>query len=79
LTNPWLAPQVYLMGNPLIFAACLIPPPLYIALGSVLLVRRRRGIRDLDPEAERRFWSISLMWLAFLLHYVPFFFMKRQV
>lgn len=59
--------------------ACLVPPPLYVVMAIILLIRKRRGIRDLDPEAERRFWTVSLLWMGFLLHWVPFFIMKRQV
>eukprot|EP00123_Amoebidium_parasiticum_P010534 comp20170_c1_seq1/m.24980 comp20170_c1_seq1/g.24980 ORF comp20170_c1_seq1/g.24980 comp20170_c1_seq1/m.24980 type:complete len:802 (-) comp20170_c1_seq1:294-2699(-) len=71
--------QIYLLGNPAIFGACLLSLPIYVFLSVLYALRARRGYRDMDGQRERRFWMIGYLWLGYALHYVPFFFMDRQL
>eukprot|EP00123_Amoebidium_parasiticum_P016069 comp23272_c0_seq1/m.38092 comp23272_c0_seq1/g.38092 ORF comp23272_c0_seq1/g.38092 comp23272_c0_seq1/m.38092 type:complete len:770 (-) comp23272_c0_seq1:533-2842(-) len=74
-----LREQVYLVGNPILWWTCLLAPPLYAMVGLVLAIRHRRQCHDLDKHKMERFVLVAFLWLGFLLHFLPFFLMQRQL
>ena len=46
--DPGARRQIYLLGNPLLYWTCLLAPPLYLLIGLVLILRKRRGYHDMD-------------------------------
>ncbi|KNC87300.1 hypothetical protein SARC_00581 [Sphaeroforma arctica JP610] len=71
--------QIYLLGNPAIFYSVLLAPIVYVLWLCVWAIRRKRGFVDMDGEKERKFLMAAFLWLGWALHYVPFYFMHRQL
>ncbi|KAJ3271912.1 hypothetical protein HDV01_006126 [Terramyces sp. JEL0728] len=72
--------QIYLIGNPIAWWLSIIGPLFYFAMWLVDRILLRRGIDDFGP-AVRQWWdkSIGFMCIAWLLHWIPFFLMGRQL
>ncbi|KNC74924.1 hypothetical protein SARC_12541, partial [Sphaeroforma arctica JP610] len=71
--------QIYLLGNPVVYFLCLLCPLLYALVGSVMVLRARRGYQDIDRARSTRLTSLLFMWVGMALHYFPFFLMERQL
>ncbi|KJE93871.1 mannosyltransferase, variant [Capsaspora owczarzaki ATCC 30864] len=72
--------QVYLLGNPLLYWAFIPMVGIYFMIFGVYIIRTRRGCHDMDAEGKRKFQLIGdFFLLGWLLHYIPFFAMERQL
>lgn len=72
--------QVYLFGNPLIWALGTLSVALYVAVRVLLVLRAQRGYRDFANSTvvfyDRTCGLLALMWA---MHYLPFWAMSRQL
>lgn len=72
--------QIYLIGNPLIWASALLGIMLYAALFIIDRVFLQRGVDEFGTSV-RKWWdrSIGFMFLGWVLHWLPFFLMGRML
>lgn len=72
--------QVYLIGNPLVWWPAALAVGLYAVVRVGLVLRAQRGYQDFTSAAVVRYdRACALLGVAFALHYLPFFLMKRQL
>jgi len=72
--------QIYLLGNPLIWLSVIIGLLLYVALFIVDRLFLHRGINEFG-NSVRKWWdrSVGFMFIAWVLHWFPFFLMGRML
>ncbi|KAJ3119352.1 hypothetical protein HK100_000352 [Physocladia obscura] len=72
--------QIYLLGNPFIWWFCIASVGVYAGIWLVDRIVLRRQVDLLGPSLRRWFDNaIGFLFLAWLLHYIPFFLMGRML
>ncbi|KAJ3133821.1 hypothetical protein HK100_004034 [Physocladia obscura] len=72
--------QIYLLGNPFIWWFCIASVGVYAGIWLVDRIVFRRQVDLLGPSLRRWFDNaIGFLFLAWLLHYIPFFLMGRML
>lgn len=72
--------QVYLFGNPLVWAAGTLSVLAYIAARVLLVLRAQRGCSDFARSSIVFYDRVcGFLVVAWALHYLPFWLMKRQL
>ncbi|KAJ9075272.1 hypothetical protein DSO57_1037707 [Entomophthora muscae] len=72
--------QVYLLGNPIVWYAGSISVALYFFVQTIICLLEKRSIRTPLQALQTKYHSdVGFLTLAWLLHYLPFFLMKRQL
>eukprot|EP00051_Salpingoeca_urceolata_P019710 m.290773 g.290773 ORF g.290773 m.290773 type:complete len:779 (+) comp19471_c0_seq4:679-3015(+) len=72
--------QIYLLGNPVVWWACVGGLGVYSVLEIVYAVRRQRGHFDVSERAYTKFYTAGRLCAGgWVLHYGPFFLMQRQL
>lgn len=80
--NFWVSDhrQIYLIGNPIIWWLSTAAVIAYVAVRGILTLRAKRGYRDFDDSRVVRYDSLcGFLFVAWFLHYAPFFLMARQL
>ncbi|XP_014238625.1 protein O-mannosyltransferase 1 [Trichogramma pretiosum] len=80
----WVSPknnaQVHLLGNVAIWYSATIAVALYFCLFVFYIMRRRRLCYDLTEREWARFVSYGeVLFVGYLMHYLPFFFVERTM
>ncbi|KAJ3036664.1 hypothetical protein HDV00_002488 [Rhizophlyctis rosea] len=72
--------QIYLLGNPIIWWPAIVGTFMYVAMWVLDRIFLRRGVDDFRPPV-RRWWdrSIGFVFLAWALHWLPFFLFERKL
>ncbi|KAI7829241.1 Dolichyl-phosphate-mannose-protein mannosyltransferase-domain-containing protein [Kickxella alabastrina] len=71
---------IYLLGTPILWWLSLVAVLLFAALQAAMFLRSCRGINDrLMGARERYAESVGFLAAAWVLHWVPFFLMGRQL
>ena len=72
--------QIYLLGNPIIWWPAIVGTFMYLAMWVLDRIFLRRGVDDFKPPV-RRWWdrSIGFLFLAWALHWLPFFLFERKL
>lgn len=72
--------QIYLIGNPIVWWGAFVSVLAYLGARGLLMLRAQRGYGDLK-DSRVRFYDQTCGFLAlgWGLHYLPFFFMHRQL
>ncbi|GAA6010077.1 hypothetical protein JCM10207_007548 [Rhodosporidiobolus poonsookiae] len=72
--------QIYLMGNPFVWALSTLSVVAYVAVRALLILRAQRGYKDF-AHSQVVFYDRVGTFLAagWFLHYFPFFLMGRQL
>ncbi|KAJ9109787.1 hypothetical protein QFC20_003203 [Naganishia adeliensis] len=72
--------QVYLIGNPVIWWTSTLAVLAYLGLRTLLVLREKRGYRDLERPTVRVYDEIcGFLVIGWAMHYLPFFLMQRQL
>ncbi|XP_014248084.1 protein O-mannosyltransferase 1 [Cimex lectularius] len=72
--------QVHLLGNVLIWYSGTVSLVIYLLILIFYLLRRRRLIYDLSPvEWEQYKFIGQTLFMGFLFHYIPYFFVDRTL
>lgn len=72
--------QVYLLGNPFVWWASVAATMAYLGVRGLLLLRSKRGYTDLSHRKVVFYDAIlSFLVCGWAFHYLPFFFMERQL
>lgn len=72
--------QVYLFGNPLAWGAGTLSVLLYAGVRVLLVLRAQRGYRDFSQTSVVYYDQVcGFLALAWAMHYLPFWLMKRQL
>lgn len=72
--------QVYLIGNPFVWWTATVAVLVYVAVRVLLVLRAQRGYQDFTRSAVVQYDRVcGFLAMAYALHYVPFFLMKRQL
>lgn len=72
--------QIYCIGNPVVWWAGTAGVPIYLGLLVLYLLRRRRGIRDLDKDSWEQFTFAGYVLVGgYFVHFVPYFPMERTL
>lgn len=72
--------QVHLIGNMITWYAGTLSVLVYGGLLALYAIRQRRAYNDLTPRAAQRFYDAGcILFLGYLLHYLPYFFMDRTL
>jgi len=72
--------QLYLFGNPLTWWTATACVMLYLAVRVLLILRAQRGFQDFTNTTVAQYDRVcGLLFVAWALHYLPFFLMKRQL
>lgn len=72
--------QIYLIGNPIVWWGAFLAILAYLGARGLLMLRAQRGYGDLK-DSRVRFYDQTCGFLAlgWILHYLPFFLMNRQL
>lgn len=71
---------MHLIGNLVTWYAGTLSVFIYVGLLAFYAIRMRRNINDFQPRAEQNFYDAGcILFLGYLLHYIPFFFMDRTL
>lgn len=72
--------QIHLIGNLVTWYTGSISVLLYGSLLAIYAIRMRRACSDLPPRASKRFYDAGyILFLGYLIHYLPYFFMDRTL
>lgn len=72
--------QVYLIGNPVVWWSVLASVLLYGGFRALLILRAQRGYTDFTHTTLVQYDRIcAFLGMAYAVHFVPFFAMKRQL
>lgn len=72
--------QVYLLGNPFVWWASAASTVAYLGVRALLMLRSKRGYTDLSRRKVVFYDAIfSFLVCGWALHYLPFYFMERQL
>ncbi|KAI5999336.1 glycosyltransferase family 39 protein [Pisolithus orientalis] len=72
--------QIYLIGNAVGWAICVIFIAIYVGIIGADVVARRRDIEAIPEHIRNRLWnSAGFFLLIWAVHYLPFFLMSRQL
>ncbi|XP_072936902.1 protein O-mannosyltransferase 1 [Epargyreus clarus] len=80
----WLSPnsnaQIHLIGNLITWYTGTFSVLFYSTLLALYAIRLRRACYDLPPRAFNKFYDAGcILFLGYLLHYLPYFFMDRTL
>ncbi|KAH9853332.1 glycosyltransferase family 39 protein [Lenzites betulinus] len=72
--------QIYLLGNPTIWALSTAAVFAYAAVRGFLVLRAKRGYRDFDSTKVVKYDALcGFLFIGWALHYLPFYLMARQL
>ncbi|CDZ98262.1 glycosyltransferase family 39 protein [Phaffia rhodozyma] len=72
--------QIYLIGNPFVWWGSTFAVLTYMAFRGLLILRAKRGFRDLHhPLIVRYDSTLAFLLGGWFLHYFPFYLMQRQL
>lgn len=72
--------QIYLLGNPFVWWGSTVAVALYLATKAASILAWQRGFQVYERDDVRQYhYQVGTNVLGWLLHYLPFFLMKRQL
>ncbi|KAG8809776.1 hypothetical protein FRC17_003259 [Serendipita sp. 399] len=72
--------QIYLIGNIVGWWTCVVALSVFTGIIGADLLARRRGVQPIPDFVRNRLWnSTGFFFIAWALHYFPFFLMSRQL
>ncbi|KAF8892285.1 glycosyltransferase family 39 protein [Infundibulicybe gibba] len=72
--------QIYLIGNIFGWWACVVALSIYVGILGADLIARRRAMDPIPDPVRNRLWNnTGFFFLVWVVHYIPFFLMSRQL